>query len=170
MVEATSSGRTNRVAASKESGCGSSELTFQPPANQRNSAWARRTAASRAGAWHTGSWPTRGLPVPPCRAKASRSPASRSVAITRSARRPPVGVVAHRELAHPRLARAAVPVEGVEEPGLRLGGDHQVGEASREGAGALAGDRETDRGRLGRQVPQPGRLHVEVRAAAVDVA
>ncbi len=85
-------------------------------------------------------------------------------------RRVPVGVVAHRQLAHPRLALASTAVERLQQLRLRLGGDHQVRQPPREGAGPLARHRDPDRRRLVRQVPQPGRLHVEVLAPVVHMA
>ncbi len=84
--------------------------------------------------------------------------------------RVPVGVVADRQLADAGLVLAAVPVERLQQPRLRFRGDHQVGEPAREFARPLPGDGDADGRRLVRQVPQPGRLHVEVRAAMVDVA
>ena len=52
---ATSSSRTNCVAPANPAGPGSSALTFQPPANQRNCSCARCTAASRSVPHDTGS-------------------------------------------------------------------------------------------------------------------
>ncbi|SHX25819.1 Uncharacterised protein [Mycobacteroides abscessus subsp. abscessus] len=55
MLPATSSGRTNFVAAANPAGVGRSAFTGQPPANQRNSAWARLIAASRSVSQQMGS-------------------------------------------------------------------------------------------------------------------
>ncbi|CAM5265636.1 hypothetical protein SMICM304S_02028 [Streptomyces microflavus] len=82
----------------------------------------------------------------------------------------PVGVVADGQLAHPGLPGASVPVEAVKQVALRLGRDHQVGAAAREGAGGRAGDRDADRHPGPGQVPQPGVLDVEVGAVMADVA
>ncbi|CAM5734228.1 hypothetical protein SFUMM280S_05052 [Streptomyces fumanus] len=84
-------------------------------------------------------------------------------------RRLAVRVVADRELPDAGLAAAAVPVEGVQQLRLRLGGDHQVGQFARELRRPLAGDGDPDRRGAVRQVPQLGGLHVEVGAVVGDV-
>ena len=107
IESATSSGVTNWEAASKADGPGSSLLTFQPPPNQRNCAWARSIAASRSGSNEIGIWPTRGLPEPPAASNASPSSASGSTAIIRSAISPAIAQDCGPETARPIGTRSS---------------------------------------------------------------
>jgi hypothetical protein len=82
----------------------------------------------------------------------------------------PVGSVRDAELADPRLAPAAGGVEHLAQLGPWLDGDHQVGVLTGQGGRLLPGHGDADPYGLIGQVPQLGRVHVEVRAAVVDVA
>ena len=90
MLPATSSSRTNWLAASNAGGPGSSALTFQPRPNQRNRVCARVTAASLSVPKLIGIWPMRGLPAPPAASNNSPSSAFGSTAIIRSASSPAI--------------------------------------------------------------------------------
>lgn len=81
-----------------------------------------------------------------------------------------VRVVADRQSAHTRSADPAVPVEGGDEFAVRLDGDDQVRRLAGQFAGLRAGDGDPDPWRLRGQVPQLGRLHVEVRPVVIDAA
>lgn len=67
MLSATSSGRTNWLAAAKPAVVGRSAFTGHPPANHRNCSWARSTARSRSGSQHMGSCPIPRAPPLPIR-------------------------------------------------------------------------------------------------------
>ena len=86
IASATSSGRTNCVAAANPAVPGSSALTFHPPANQRNWSCAVATAASRSGPQESGCCPIFGSCTPaassnPCTSAGSGSTATIASAI-----------------------------------------------------------------------------------------
>jgi len=84
-ASAMSSGRTNWLAAANAAGPGSSALTFQPPANQRNWSWARATASLGSEPHEIGQQPIFGRRTPAASSKPRTSSGSGSTATIASA-------------------------------------------------------------------------------------